>query len=593
MASGFGNTVSGDYSAAFGQNNNITGTHAFAFGEDSEALGNYAFALGRECQASANYAFAFGKNAISSQLYAFALGKYAKSTSASSFAIGTYVNATNQYAFAIGKGNGYSNRLENDIENSLMIGFSSEVPTFFVEPAPANGLTGRIGIGNITAPQAKLHILGDSDASRPDNASIYIQSAGNYYSTLWMGDTSHYIKTKPNEDLVFKAAGNDFLFKSGNVGIGTDTPIQTLDIEGTMRVSALASAIQKMLVTTADGTLATTDIPADDNMGNHTATQNINLNGKYLSGDGSNEGVFINTAGKVGIGISTPSQTLDVEGTMRVSALASATQKMLVTTADGTLATTDIPADDNMGNHTATQNINLNGKYLSGDGDSEGIYINSLGKIGIGTNAPAAKIQINGSGNDVLGRFISGSNSLNIGRAISGAGLEVWGTTYMGFNIRRDGDNQWKTEYDGASNGAAMIYGTSGGDLVFTCIGNDDNFPQHQQLTDQQIKVNAKMILRSNGLLKINEAVVKANVWSDYVFHQDYILPHLTEVEDFINKNQHLPDVPSEAEVMEQGINLGEMDAILLKKIEELTLYVIELKKENKAMQETIENLKK
>ena len=147
MASGFGNTVLGDYSAAFGQNNYITGTHAFAFGEDSDALGNHAFALGRNCQASANYAFAFGKNAISSQMYAFSLGKYSESTSAASFAIGTYVNATNQYAFAIGKGNGYSNRLVNDIENSLMIGFSSEAPTFFLEPAPGNNLTGRIGIG--------------------------------------------------------------------------------------------------------------------------------------------------------------------------------------------------------------------------------------------------------------------------------------------------------------------------------------------------------------------------------------------------------------------------------------------------------------
>jgi hypothetical protein len=56
-------------------------------------------------------------------------------------------------------------------------------------------------------------------------------------------------------------------------------------------------------------------------------------------------------------------------------------------------------------------------------------------------------------------------------------------------------------------------------------------------------------------------------------------LPSLTEVEAFINKNKHLPDVPSESEVLENGINLGEMDALLLQKIEELTLYVIELEK--------------
>ncbi|MCK9269631.1 MAG: hypothetical protein M0P50_04260, partial [Bacteroidales bacterium] len=66
----------------------------------------------------------------------------------------------------------------------------------------------------------------------------------------------------------------------------------------------------------------------------------------------------------------------------------------------------------------------------------------------------------------------------------------------------------------------------------------------------------------------------------------------LSELAEFITKNHHLPDVPSEAQVMEEGINLGQMDAILLKKIEELILYVIDLKKENEEMREAIENLK-
>ena len=74
--------------------------------------------------------------------------------------------------------------------------------------------------------------------------------------------------------------------------------------------------------------------------------------------------------------------------------------------------------------------------------------------------------------------------------------------------------------------------------------------------------------------------------WYDCVFDDNNPLASLQEIEAYINKNNHLPDVPSEAEVMEQGINLGEMNAILLKKVEELTLYVIEQQKE-------IENLKK
>ena len=68
--------------------------------------------------------------------------------------------------------------------------------------------------------------------------------------------------------------------------------------------------------------------------------------------------------------------------------------------------------------------------------------------------------------------------------------------------------------------------------------------------------------------------------WSDFVFGNDYNLLTLSEVEDYIDKNGHLPDIPSEAEVEENGINIGEMQAKLLQKIEELTLYVIQLEKE-------------
>jgi hypothetical protein len=64
--------------------------------------------------------------------------------------------------------------------------------------------------------------------------------------------------------------------------------------------------------------------------------------------------------------------------------------------------------------------------------------------------------------------------------------------------------------------------------------------------------------------------------WADYVFEKNYQLRKLSEVERYIVKNKHLPDVPSEAELKKEGIDLAEMDAILLRKIEELTLYIIE-----------------
>lgn len=119
-----------------------------------------------------------------------------------------------------------------------------------------------------------------------------------------------------------------------------------------------------------------------------------------------------------------------------------------------------------------------------------------------------------------------------------------------------------------------------------------------------------KMLIKRNGTVGINTSdpdgnyklhVVggiratnyrsDANSYADFVFADDYDLPSLKEVEDFIQKNNHLPDIPSEAEAKANGIDLQEMQAKLLQKIEELTLYVIELKKESKEQQERIKKV--
>ena len=67
----------------------------------------------------------------------------------------------------------------------------------------------------------------------------------------------------------------------------------------------------------------------------------------------------------------------------------------------------------------------------------------------------------------------------------------------------------------------------------------------------------------------------------DYVFAHDYKLKSLQEVEDYIKKNKHLPEIPSAQEIEKNGLMLAEMNMHLLKKVEELTLYIIEMKKEN------------
>ncbi|QSW87985.1 hypothetical protein J0383_17125 [Flavobacterium endoglycinae] len=93
--------------------------------------------------------------------------------------------------------------------------------------------------------------------------------------------------------------------------------------------------------------------------------------------------------------------------------------------------------------------------------------------------------------------------------------------------------------------------------------------------------------LAVNGIIHSKEVKVDLNNWPDFVFKKNYDLPPLEEVEKHINDNGHLENIPSEEEVLKNGINLGEMNARLLQKIEELTLYVIDLNKKVNELQDS------
>lgn len=90
---------------------------------------------------------------------------------------------------------------------------------------------------------------------------------------------------------------------------------------------------------------------------------------------------------------------------------------------------------------------------------------------------------------------------------------------------------------------------------------------------------------------QVKVAIKSTNDWSDYVFDAKYELMPLKLLEKYIADNKHLPDVPSAEEVVTDGVNIAKMDATLLQKIEELTLYIIEQDKKINALQEKVNNL--
>ena len=93
---------------------------------------------------------------------------------------------------------------------------------------------------------------------------------------------------------------------------------------------------------------------------------------------------------------------------------------------------------------------------------------------------------------------------------------------------------------------------------------------------------------------EVEVALATSFTWPDYVFSPNYKLRSLYDVESFITSNKHLPDVPSQAQIEKAGsVNLGEMNTTLLRKVEELTLYMINLQKENDALKARVTALEK
>lgn len=96
------------------------------------------------------------------------------------------------------------------------------------------------------------------------------------------------------------------------------------------------------------------------------------------------------------------------------------------------------------------------------------------------------------------------------------------------------------------------------------------------------------------GTIRARELVIDMNgvPSADYVFEPDYKLAPLSDIENYVNTNKHLPDIPSESELQKNGLQLQTSQVQLLKKIEELTLYLIEQDKTIKSLQQEVEQLK-
>lgn len=211
-------------------------------------------------------------------------------------------------------------------------------------------------------------------------------------------------------------------------------------------------------------------------------------------------------------------------------------------------------------------------------------------RLGIGTSVPQAKLHVNGS--TIINRNLTINKDLTVN-----------GIVKHGLYISRDSDNEtdrlltlehnasfgglhnkwsYRVNTSGAlfleshkTNAAYLINPTGSVGIGTDCIPGGSKLAVGGKIICEEVEVKLK----------------GTNCWADYVFAKNYQLKPLAEVEDYINKNKHLPGVPKTEEIVEEGLSVAEMLKIQMEKIEELTLYVIELKKENEQQQQVIDNL--
>ncbi len=397
-----------------------------------------------------------------------------------------------------------------------------------------------------------------------------------------------------------------------NVGIGTTTPAAKLDVKTTSSYVSQFNGAAPMYMGIFENDIyrgywgsyagAAEDVDFGTGSGNTLGKLHFTIQ--------ANPRMTINNLGNVGIGTTNPNHKFHLNGgdlfvqsssglirfgydggnEWQMATTGGGADLRWYTTPDG--GTTITPR------HYFSQNGNMGVGGFSGPGVPQG----RLDVIGAGTTSATNTFMLRNSLLDTVlrmrddGRMGIGYNGASYGRTLNLGGT---GQNFYTSNEAAFGGAIFPTDT------SLVLWSNSGANNYLVLQPSWGNTGIGTYTPNAKFHVNGNMLIGGNsaniktgyslsvdGKIVAEEVLVQLSTsWPDYVFNKDYKLMPLKELEKSIRENNHLPNIPTAAEVEKEGITLGDMNKRLMEKVEELTLYIIDLDKKNNALTERMRKM--
>jgi hypothetical protein len=359
-------------------------------------------------------------------------------------------------------------------------------------------------------------------------------------NSFWFRGVTNWIEMTDTLNNIWKKNGTDAYYGStGEIGIGTQTPSFDLTLYRTTPSVGFYDA-QPGFDTSFSGSITGDSINLVVNAYRKT-TFGTNESGDILFQINDSRGLGA-VGGNIGIGQIDPAYKLTLNGDI------------------------GIYSGSNFIGHMANEGDNLliNARLGNIFGGTTGDLImqyengsfTSSGRVGIGTNVPAGKLDVYGTSGELF-RVGDASQYIHLYKDF----IQFISSGVGKYFMQLAGNNLTLANSNGNGTGNLFIYGNQVG------IGTSN------PALGYKLSVAGKAICEE---LKVQ----LSGSWPDYVFNNNYKLTSLNDLEKYIRQNKHLPNLPSAKEVETEGISVGDMQKRMVEKIEELTLYVLQLQKE-------------